>query len=100
MESDAGPRDSGDRFPSPAVPSFASALVKGTFERYDPTKARFRTYLHTCLDGFAAVKAAALPGTKGPVKVFGAFDGLTAGGPESPENRLLRFMTPGKEERT
>jgi DNA-directed RNA polymerase specialized sigma24 family protein len=33
---------------------FASALVKGTFERYDSTKARFRTYLRTCLDGFAA----------------------------------------------
>ncbi|MEA2602048.1 MAG: hypothetical protein QOF89_3040 [Acidobacteriota bacterium] len=33
---------------------FASALVKGTFERYDPGKARFRTYLRTCLDGFAA----------------------------------------------
>lgn len=33
---------------------FTSALVKGTFERYDPGKARFRTYLRTCLDGFAA----------------------------------------------
>lgn len=33
---------------------FASALAKGTFERYDPLKARFRTYLRTCLDGFAA----------------------------------------------
>src|SRR3954464_14864885 len=33
---------------------FASALAKGTLERYDSSKARFRTYLHTCLDGFAA----------------------------------------------
>lgn len=33
---------------------FASALAKGIFERYDPAKARFRTYLRTCLDGFAA----------------------------------------------
>jgi RNA polymerase sigma factor (sigma-70 family) len=33
---------------------FATALVKGTFERYDPARARFRTYLRTCLDGFAA----------------------------------------------
>jgi RNA polymerase sigma factor (sigma-70 family) len=33
---------------------FASALAKKTFERYDPAKARFRTYLRTCLDGFAA----------------------------------------------
>jgi DNA-directed RNA polymerase specialized sigma24 family protein len=33
---------------------FASALDRGTFERYDPARARFRTYLRTCLDGFAA----------------------------------------------
>ncbi|HEY0511624.1 MAG TPA: sigma-70 family RNA polymerase sigma factor [Thermoanaerobaculia bacterium] len=33
---------------------FAAALTRGTFERYDPLKARFRTYLRTCLDGFAA----------------------------------------------
>jgi RNA polymerase sigma factor (sigma-70 family) len=33
---------------------FATALSKGTFEKYDPAKARFRTYLRTCLDGFAA----------------------------------------------
>jgi RNA polymerase sigma factor (sigma-70 family) len=33
---------------------FAAALAKGIFERYDPAKARFRTYLRTCLDGFAA----------------------------------------------
>jgi RNA polymerase sigma factor (sigma-70 family) len=33
---------------------FAAALAKGTFERYDPARARFRTYLRTCLDGFAA----------------------------------------------
>jgi RNA polymerase sigma factor (sigma-70 family) len=33
---------------------FAAALSKGTFERYDPAKARFRTYLRTCVDGLAA----------------------------------------------
>jgi RNA polymerase sigma factor (sigma-70 family) len=33
---------------------FAAAFAKGTFERYDPAKARFRTYLRTCLDGLAA----------------------------------------------
>lgn len=32
---------------------FVQALEKGTFERYDPAKARFRTFLRTCLDGFA-----------------------------------------------
>ncbi|HWM91282.1 MAG TPA: hypothetical protein VN493_10985 [Thermoanaerobaculia bacterium] len=33
---------------------FALALEKGTFDRYDPVKARFRTFLRVCLDGFAA----------------------------------------------
>lgn len=33
---------------------FAQALEKGTFGRYDPDKARFRTFLRLCLDGFVA----------------------------------------------
>ena len=33
---------------------FARALEKGFFDRYDSGKARFRTFLRTCLDGFAA----------------------------------------------
>lgn len=33
---------------------FARALEKAFFERYDPEKARFRTFLRTCVDGFAA----------------------------------------------
>ena len=33
---------------------FARALEKGWFARYDPQRARFRTFLRTCLDGFAA----------------------------------------------
>jgi DNA-directed RNA polymerase specialized sigma24 family protein len=33
---------------------FALAYEKGFFERYDPARARFRTYLRTCLDGFVA----------------------------------------------
>jgi RNA polymerase sigma factor (sigma-70 family) len=33
---------------------FAVAFEKGYFERYDPARARFRTFLRTCLDGFAA----------------------------------------------
>jgi DNA-directed RNA polymerase specialized sigma24 family protein len=32
----------------------ARALEKGFFERYDPAQARFRTWLRTCVDGFAA----------------------------------------------
>ncbi|MET0556801.1 MAG: sigma-70 family RNA polymerase sigma factor [Vicinamibacteria bacterium] len=32
---------------------FAEALQKAYFERFDPARARFRTYLRTCLDGFA-----------------------------------------------
>jgi RNA polymerase sigma factor (sigma-70 family) len=33
---------------------FAEALQKAYFERFDPGRARFRTYLRTCLDGFAS----------------------------------------------
>ena len=33
---------------------FVRALEKGWFARYEPDRARFRTYLRTCLDGFAA----------------------------------------------
>jgi len=33
---------------------FARALEKAFFDRYDPGRARFRTFLRTCLDGFAA----------------------------------------------
>jgi DNA-directed RNA polymerase specialized sigma24 family protein len=33
---------------------FAAALEKGFFDRYDPARARFRTYLRACLDGFVA----------------------------------------------
>ncbi len=33
---------------------FAAAIEKGFFDRYDPGKARFRTWLRTCLDGFVA----------------------------------------------
>jgi RNA polymerase sigma factor (sigma-70 family) len=33
---------------------FALALEKGFFEGYDSSKARFRTFLRTCLDAFAA----------------------------------------------
>jgi RNA polymerase sigma factor (sigma-70 family) len=33
---------------------FARALEKGLFERYDPARARLRTYLRVTLDGFVA----------------------------------------------
>jgi DNA-directed RNA polymerase specialized sigma24 family protein len=33
---------------------FATALEKGWLDRYDPARARFRSYLRTCLDGFVA----------------------------------------------
>lgn len=33
---------------------FAQAMEKGYFQNYDPAKARFRTFLRTCLDGFVA----------------------------------------------
>ena len=33
---------------------FAEAIEKNFFARFDPTKAKFRTFLRTCLDGFVA----------------------------------------------
>jgi RNA polymerase sigma factor (sigma-70 family) len=33
---------------------FTTALEKDVVEKYDPSRARFRTYLRLCLDGFAA----------------------------------------------
>jgi DNA-directed RNA polymerase specialized sigma24 family protein len=33
---------------------FAKAIEKDFFQGYDPAKARFRTFLRTCLDAFAA----------------------------------------------
>jgi len=33
---------------------FAQALENGYVERYDPAKAKFRTYLRTCVDGFVS----------------------------------------------
>jgi RNA polymerase sigma factor (sigma-70 family) len=33
---------------------FTEAMEKNLFERYDPSKAKFRTFLRTCLDGFVA----------------------------------------------
>ncbi len=38
---------------------FAAAFEKGFFERFDPERARFRTYLRTCLDGFVSKERAA-----------------------------------------
>jgi RNA polymerase sigma factor (sigma-70 family) len=38
---------------------FARALEKGFFARYDAARARFRTFLRTCLDGFVANERAA-----------------------------------------
>lgn len=33
---------------------FTRAMEKGVFEKYEPDKAAFRTYLRTCLDAYAA----------------------------------------------
>jgi RNA polymerase sigma factor (sigma-70 family) len=33
---------------------FAEAIEKNFFTRFDPSKAKFRTFLRTCLDGFVA----------------------------------------------
>lgn len=33
---------------------FTQVLEKGTFDRYEPSRARFRTFLRLCLDGYVA----------------------------------------------
>ena len=33
---------------------FTAAIEKNFFGRYDPSKAKFRTFLRTCLDGYIA----------------------------------------------
>lgn len=33
---------------------FAKAMEKGFFDRYDPARARFRTFLRTCVDGYVS----------------------------------------------
>jgi RNA polymerase sigma factor (sigma-70 family) len=38
---------------------FARALEKGFFAQYDPSRARFRTWLRTCLDGYVSNERAA-----------------------------------------
>ena len=38
---------------------FAAAFEKGFFERFDPARGRFRTFLRTCLDGFASKERSA-----------------------------------------
>ncbi|HEY8211300.1 MAG TPA: sigma-70 family RNA polymerase sigma factor [Myxococcaceae bacterium] len=38
---------------------FTGAMERGLFQRFDPAKARFRTYLRTCLDGFLGHEAEA-----------------------------------------
>ena len=38
---------------------FVAAIEKNFFHRYDPARARFRTFLRTCLDGFVANEAKA-----------------------------------------
>lgn len=37
---------------------FAAAYEKGFFDRFEPQRARFRTFLRTCLDGFASKQRA------------------------------------------
>jgi RNA polymerase sigma factor (sigma-70 family) len=43
---------------------FAEALAKGFFERFDPSRARFRTFLRTCLDGFVSKQRASAQAKK------------------------------------
>jgi RNA polymerase sigma factor (sigma-70 family) len=58
----ASPQDAEDL----AQGFFAAAFEKGFFDRFDPQRARFRTFLRTCVDGFASKdRAAALARKRG-----------------------------------
>jgi DNA-directed RNA polymerase specialized sigma24 family protein len=60
---------------------FARALEKDFFTRYDPGRARFRTFLRTCVDGFAAnERRAAGRQKRGGDVVFHALDFAAADG--------------------
>jgi RNA polymerase sigma factor (sigma-70 family) len=52
---------------------FTKALQKSFFESYDPARARFRTYLRTCVDGFVANERKAA----GRIKRGGAVEQLS-----------------------
>jgi RNA polymerase sigma factor (sigma-70 family) len=60
---------------------FARAYEKGFFDRYDPERGRFRTFLRVCLDGYVAnERAAARTRTRGGGRPllsldFGAVEG-------------------------
>lgn len=57
---------------------FAEAIEKSFFARFDPSKAKFRTFLRTCLDGFVANenKAASRKKRGGEATIFSLdFDG-------------------------
>ena len=47
-------RVAGDAAEDTTQEFFARAIEKGFFDSYDPAKARFRTFLRVCLDGFIA----------------------------------------------
>lgn len=66
---------------------FANLMEKGLIDRYDPGKARFRTYLRVCLDGFVANERKAA----GRLKRGGQFSHLSLDF-ESAEGELERIQ--------
>ena len=73
---------------------FAAAFEKGFFERFDPSRGRFRTYLRTCLDGFASKeRAAARAQKRGGAALhlsldFGVAEGELRSAPPAPDADL------------
>lgn len=87
---------------------FAEALQKAYFERFDPARARFRTYLRTCLDGFASkARASARAQKRGGGAVHLPLDfaaaerelGAQAGDAADPDAYFHREWTRGLFER-
>jgi RNA polymerase sigma factor (sigma-70 family) len=77
---------------------FAAAFEKGFFERFDPARARFRTYLRTCLDGYASKERAAARAQKrggGALHLsldFGAAEGELATAPPAADADLEEYF--------
>ncbi len=72
---------------------FALAMEKGYFDRFDPAKAGFRTFLCTCLDGFVANERKAARRIK-----RGGGHGIVSLDFEEAEGEFSRIEVPGPDD--
>src|SRR5215212_6858959 len=81
-------RSEGDEAQDLTQSFFALALEKGTFDRYDPAKARFRTFLRLVLDGFVSNERKAARREKRGGSFLLDFEGAEAELARSPSSDL------------